>query len=307
MSTSSSKIFPSDCESRRRILSSSSFSCFLSAASDTTRLFFCFSRSGRSSRTTSPSSWSSSPSSVTVKLMIVTLIHTSEAEGVIVVDVRVADADERAAALLVDLLLQHGLQRRVELLSNVFEDHGRPEPNRVLERAQNGRVVALDRARRVLALHHAHPLVGLPLRVDGKRPALAASREDAVLSRVLVDGQPPDVPVADLHRVAHHLDEREGAGHGDGAALALLHPVGDEGAAVGRGEGAAVCDEGGRDEDVADQVGALLAQLLDCRVPADALVRKAGGQLTRTRQTLRRRLRRVLATEEGVVKSAGSD
>ena len=40
-------------------------------------LILCCSSCGRSSRTTRPSSWSSSPESVTVKLMSVTLMQTS--------------------------------------------------------------------------------------------------------------------------------------------------------------------------------------------------------------------------------------
>ena len=75
--TSSSRMFPSDSFRSFRILSSRSLSCFLSFEMETTRLSFCSSRSGRSLRTTSPKSWSSRPLIVTVKLMIVTLMHTS--------------------------------------------------------------------------------------------------------------------------------------------------------------------------------------------------------------------------------------
>jgi hypothetical protein len=56
MSTSSSRMLPLDSESSLRILSSNSWSWRLSAASDLMSWFFCFSRSGRSSRTTRPSS-----------------------------------------------------------------------------------------------------------------------------------------------------------------------------------------------------------------------------------------------------------
>mmetsp|Transcript_13740 Transcript_13740/g.31830 ORF Transcript_13740/g.31830 Transcript_13740/m.31830 type:complete len:208 (-) Transcript_13740:2541-3164(-) len=72
-----SRMLPSDSLSSLSTLSSSSLSCFLSLAIDTTSLSFCASRSGRSLRTTSPSSWSSRPFIVTVKLMIVVLMQTS--------------------------------------------------------------------------------------------------------------------------------------------------------------------------------------------------------------------------------------
>ena len=77
MSTSSSRMLPSDSERSRRILSCRSLSWRLSAASVLMSWFLARSRSGRSSRTTRPSSWSSRPSCVTVKLMMVTLMHTS--------------------------------------------------------------------------------------------------------------------------------------------------------------------------------------------------------------------------------------
>ena len=77
ISTSSSRMFPSDSFSMFRILSCSSCSCFLSLLMDTTSRSLASSRSGRSLRTTSPRSWSSKPLMVTVKLITVTLMHTS--------------------------------------------------------------------------------------------------------------------------------------------------------------------------------------------------------------------------------------
>eukprot|EP00962_Isochrysis_galbana_P006126 scaffold1658_cov115-Isochrysis_galbana.AAC.11 len=166
-----------------------------------------------------------------------------EAEVVVVVNVRVPHADELAAALLVDLLLQHRLERRVELLAHVLEDDWRAHPNGVLERAQDGGVVTFDILRVVFLFHVAHPLVGLALRIDGERPPLALGGEDAVLSRILVDGQAPDVPVADLDRLAHGADER---------LFALADPGLHERLAIGRGEEAEVGDKSRRQEHVAD-------------------------------------------------------
>ena len=77
MSTSSSKMFPDAFESRCRILSSISVSCFFMRALDTTSAFFASARSSRSCITTAPSSWSSKPSWVTKKFRRLTFTETS--------------------------------------------------------------------------------------------------------------------------------------------------------------------------------------------------------------------------------------
>ena len=60
-------------------MSSISFSCFFILALETTSWFFISARSGRSSATTIPSSWSSRPSRVTKKLRSDTFTETSGA------------------------------------------------------------------------------------------------------------------------------------------------------------------------------------------------------------------------------------
>mmetsp|Transcript_28799 Transcript_28799/g.85205 ORF Transcript_28799/g.85205 Transcript_28799/m.85205 type:complete len:361 (+) Transcript_28799:780-1862(+) len=77
INTSSSKMLPVDSRSSLSTLSSRSSSWRLSFPIDTTKRSLVSSRSGRSFRTTLPSSWSSRPFVVTVKLMRLTLMQTS--------------------------------------------------------------------------------------------------------------------------------------------------------------------------------------------------------------------------------------
>ena len=69
---SSSRMSPSDSARSFRILSSRSFCVLRMAAIETTSWFLASCSSGRSLPTTSPSSWSSSPAALTVKLSSVT-------------------------------------------------------------------------------------------------------------------------------------------------------------------------------------------------------------------------------------------
>ena len=77
ISSSSSRMLPDAAANMDRICSSICSSCRWSFAIDTTRASLLSSRSGLSFLITSTSSWSSSPRIVTVKLMTVTLMHTS--------------------------------------------------------------------------------------------------------------------------------------------------------------------------------------------------------------------------------------
>ena len=79
ISPSSSRMLPVDSESSLRICDSMSFSCPAICALDATSAFFVSSRSGRSLATVMPSSWSSSPSSVIVKLSSVSFTLVSGA------------------------------------------------------------------------------------------------------------------------------------------------------------------------------------------------------------------------------------
>ena len=68
---------------------------------------------------------------------------------------------------------------------------------------------AADGELAVGALHRADPPVRLGLRVDRERPALADGREQRILGRVVVDGQPKALPLPDHDRIAHGADEVE--------------------------------------------------------------------------------------------------
>ena len=77
MAEASSRIEPPADSSTSRIWSSTSESCFLLEAPSCTSRLFSSSRSGRSLATTMPSSWSSRPSGVIMKLSSVTLTWSS--------------------------------------------------------------------------------------------------------------------------------------------------------------------------------------------------------------------------------------
>jgi len=77
MADASSRMLPCDAESVCRILFSISVSTRLFSAPSITRRDFSSSSSGRSLATTMPSSWSSRPSGVIMKLSSVTLTETS--------------------------------------------------------------------------------------------------------------------------------------------------------------------------------------------------------------------------------------
>ena len=70
-------MLPSEDDSTFRILSSISFNDFLFCAPCRMSWFFSSARSGLSFATTTPRSWSSKPSSVIMKLISDTLVHSS--------------------------------------------------------------------------------------------------------------------------------------------------------------------------------------------------------------------------------------
>lgn len=75
--SSSLRMLPEDDDSTRRISSSISFRRRLFSAPCTINLLFSSSRSGRSFATTTPSSWSASPSAVVTKLSTETAVQSS--------------------------------------------------------------------------------------------------------------------------------------------------------------------------------------------------------------------------------------
>ena len=220
-------------------------------------------------------------------------------EGVVVVDGRVAHLEQRAPLVVVHRLREHRLERRVERLPHVLEQHGAARAHRRLERAQQVLLARThDRQLPVGALERAQPLVRLPLGVDGERPPLALGGEDAILRRVVVDGQAHLLPLADDDGLTHALDEVEVVarlGSGEDAFLrASLRPGVEESPAVLRGEGARVRDEGGRDEDRAGQPAQLHLESARRLSPAHRLLGEATRQLVGRDQPARGGIGRVL-------------
>jgi hypothetical protein len=75
-----------------------------------------------------------------------------------------------APHLLEDELLQHGLEGRVERLLDVLAEHGRAEPDGVLELLQVVALSELNHDQVLLALLVLDPLLRLRLWVDAQRP-----------------------------------------------------------------------------------------------------------------------------------------
>ena len=104
-----------------------------------------------------------------------------ESEVLVVLHRRVAEAETHLPALLEHGLEQQRLERGVELLSNVLEQHWRAELNGVLELAHEIAVRELHHHEVMRLLHSANPLVRLSLRVDDERPPATLAHHDGVV------------------------------------------------------------------------------------------------------------------------------
>ena len=107
-----------------------------------------------------------------------------EAEVIVELDDALAQLDAHHAAGFEQLLQQQRLQRRVQLLLDVLQEHGETELDGVLQRSEVVAVRELDHLDVVLALHVLDPLVRLTLRIDHQRPAPGVGDHDSV-----VDGE----------------------------------------------------------------------------------------------------------------------
>eukprot|EP00964_Phaeocystis_antarctica_P055484 scaffold32640_cov63-Phaeocystis_antarctica.AAC.2 len=209
-----------------------------------------------------------------------------ELEVLVVLDGAVAQLDRHDASRLEDLLKQHGLEHRVELLAHVLEQRGLAELQRVLEHAREVAVGELERDQAELAVAVLDPLVGLHLRVDHERPAARLRDHDAVVDGEHVVGQPVNVPRADLDRVAERRGEREGGRARDLVVAAQLDPLGDHAVAEDLRERAHVRDHARGDEHVAREVGEDAPQVGRGLAPARLLAAEATHELLRAVELL---------------------
>eukprot|EP00955_Chlamydomonas_euryale_P013382 144301-Chlamydomonas_euryale.AAC.3 len=191
----------------------------------------------------------------------------------------VADLDDLRPALLERLLQQQRLQRSIEHLAHVLQQHRTAESHAVLQRPQHVLLRELDHVEALFALHVLDPLVGLHLRVNHERPAPRLGHDDAVLDRDCVGRQPRDRPRADAHRVLQRADKAGARAAGHAGALQLLHPLGRQLRPVRRSERPRVRDRARCDNNVADRVDHVDAHLVDGRLPPDFLPAEAADEL----------------------------
>ena len=209
-----------------------------------------------------------------------------ELEVLVVLDGAVAQLDRQDAARLEDLLEQHGLEHRVELLGHVLEQRGLAELQRVLEHARKVAVGELERDQAELAVAVLDPLVGLHLRVDHERPAPRLRDHDAVVDGEHVVGQPVDVPRADLDGVAERVGERELVGARDLVITAQLDPLGDHAVAEDLRERAHVRNHPRGNEHVAREVSEGPPKVSRGLAPACLLAAEATHELLRAVELL---------------------
>mmetsp|Transcript_42097 Transcript_42097/g.120885 ORF Transcript_42097/g.120885 Transcript_42097/m.120885 type:complete len:245 (+) Transcript_42097:991-1725(+) len=133
-----------------------------------------------------------------------------EAELVVVRYVLVPQLDHKRGSVAYLLLLEHWLQRGVQRLANVLQQHPLPELNAQLHCLQQARVRKLARAHAAVAGDlpvRLDVLVRLPLRIDHQRPPPGVGNDDAVLHRQVVVRQAADGPLLDDDWLAQHVDQ----------------------------------------------------------------------------------------------------
>jgi hypothetical protein len=202
-----------------------------------------------------------------------------EREGVAVLALLVGELDDQVAALALDLLVEHGVEQRVDLLLDVLDHQRRAKGHGVLQVVAEALFDELRILDRVLGLARVDPAQALRLRVDHERPLLRARHHDAVLDGEVVRGQPLERPVADGRLVDEEERDVEvlGAGHALGEAVRREELVGELLAVLGI-VGPHVRDEGARERHVARQPLDLVREGRALQLPARALAREAADE-----------------------------
>mmetsp|Transcript_10027 Transcript_10027/g.17738 ORF Transcript_10027/g.17738 Transcript_10027/m.17738 type:complete len:446 (-) Transcript_10027:364-1701(-) len=215
--------------------------------------------------------------------------HVQLEQGV-VVHVVVPDADQLPVPLLEHGPLQHGLQRRLQLLPHVLQQQRLPVADAGLQLAQHVRVRHRGHLQGRALLQLLDPLVGLPLRVDHQRPARGARHQDGRVRGDRVGRQPAVLPLADLHGVAQRGGQLKARRPRDAELLGLGQPVGHQPAAVDAREGAVVADAGRGQEGVAQQLQRVARDVHQRLPPPHALVLQPPGEFLRALQAVGREL-----------------
>ena len=172
----------------------------------------------------------------------------------------IAQFDIDGAAGLEGLLEQKRLERGVELLSNVLEQHRLTELDGVLQHSHVVRLRQPDDVQSRRPFEILDPLVRLALRIDHQRPAPRVPHDYPILHGEEIARQTEDAPGADEHRIAEHVcqlviwraDDAEVRAHGH-PMLELLLPIGSR-------KDAEIRDDARADEHVARQLVVALAE-----------------------------------------------
>ena len=202
-----------------------------------------------------------------------------EPEVLVVLDGGVAQSDNHLTALLKRRLEKQRLERRVQLLAHVLEEHGVSELDRVLELADEIPVGELDDYQVTRLLHLANPLIRLALRVDDQRPAPGFVHHDGVVHGEGVVGQTINGPLLNLHRLTEHCDELERVRARDAARLALLDPLAEHLISVRLGKRAEVRDIPRAQQHVAREVGVVNLETRRDLLPALLLAAQSADEL----------------------------
>mmetsp|Transcript_3133 Transcript_3133/g.13581 ORF Transcript_3133/g.13581 Transcript_3133/m.13581 type:complete len:689 (-) Transcript_3133:1979-4045(-) len=201
----------------------------------------------------------------------------------VVLDNGVAQLDAQRASLLERLLQKQRLEAGVQGVVDILEEHRLAELHRGLERSHVVRIGELHGHQTSLTLHAADPLIRLTLRIDEQRPPAAVVDHRAVLRRERILGQALDVPLANLHLVAHDLHQRVlvVARNGGCGGLAKLHPSRRGLLSVRQSERPEVGDAPGGQQHVARERQVVHRELFLVGGPSNLLAPEALHELVR--------------------------
>jgi len=115
---------------------------------------------------------------------------------------------EKAICLFVSAAQKQRLQRRIQLLAHILEQHGRPKLDRVLQIAHHVPVRQLNARQLVLLLRVLDPAVGLALRIDHQRPPLRVVNNNGVVNAEGVLGQAENIPLLNFDGLSERLAQR---------------------------------------------------------------------------------------------------
>ena len=197
-----------------------------------------------------------------------------------------------------DVLLQHRIDHRVDVLVQVLKEERQAVLHRQLELLQEvGVVERLYLALEILPLTSLDPIHSLHLRIDAKREPARSRGQDAVLHRQLVGWQTVRSPLPSLHLARQDILEPERSRHRQLAARDIVHPQRvRQLAPVLEREGACVRQEGGGEQAVAEKFDAFHREHLEVSGPTGSLRCKTRDELLGGDETTLHQLRLVLQT-----------